>query len=108
MREIKIEIIGGSAGEIFDSASPTEGDSKQIGDGVEVEYKSDVAAKSAEGDAFLLIVRQTTDFVEFAIKSAAWEVVRRNGPKAVRVAGKGVEVKREEIQKRVEEVLEDD
>ncbi|GAA0275237.1 hypothetical protein GCM10009000_108420 [Halobacterium noricense] len=108
MAEIEVEVVGGSPSAIFDSPSPAEGYSKQVGDGVEVEYKSDMMAKSIEGEAFLFVIRQASDFGEFAVDAALWELLKRSGADVVRIGGERVKVKKEKVQERVNEILEQD
>lgn len=105
MEEVEIDVLGGSANEIFNTPSPSQGESKQIDDEIYVEYKSDLAVKSIEGDAFRFILHQTAEIGEFAAHVTLYEILRKVGADRVHIAGEIVEVEKESIKKRLEEVL---
>jgi len=103
MSEVEVDVISGSAREIFGTESPREGDSTELGDGVEVEYEGDLTVKSVEGEAFRFVV----EFGEFASYATLYKMLEKSGAKIVSIAGERVEVDREAIRKRLEKVLDE-
>jgi hypothetical protein len=107
MDEIEIDVVGGSAGEIFGTKSPQEGESIELGQGAEAKYEGELTVKAIEAEAFRFVVEFGADFGSFAVDAALYEVLKRSGAKVVRIADERVEVDRAAIRERLEEVLGD-
>ena len=107
MSEVEIDFLGGSASEIFEKQSPSSGDRIRLDEGLEAEYKRDLVVKSIEGEAFRFVIHHSAEFGTFATYATLYKVLEKSGAKAVTIANERVEVDKEAIKERLEEVLED-
>lgn len=106
MSDVTILVVGGDSEMLFGPRA-SEGSSRELGDGVEVEYSEERIAKSIGGEAFEFVVNFGSDFAQSAGNTLLLKKLVEMSPDALKINGEGVETEEEAIKQTLDEAYED-